>query len=156
MSQDTVLRETPLAPDAYRLANESTILQVYTEFFAPSMPEITGVTNENVIDCQYLDFGDVKMGIGDALLLDAPVSLPELSRNNGRGKQSFFRIESIPCVSISNQMQQLSHTSNLKPGRGSVGGWRFLSRVQPAEAAPQKRTCGRRISAFASCISFWS
>ena len=39
LSQDIVLRQAPPAPERYGLSDETTILQVYTEFFNPPQPE---------------------------------------------------------------------------------------------------------------------
>ena len=43
LSQDIVLRQSPPAPDSYGLSDQTTILQVYTEFFNPPQPEMTAV-----------------------------------------------------------------------------------------------------------------
>jgi hypothetical protein len=123
LSQDIVLRQSPPAPDRYGLSDETTILQVYTEFFDPPLPEMTAVTNGNVVDHQVLDFGEMKIGLGQALFLkgqDAPLPAGMVTKQwiqvNGRT----FLIEAIPYPAISNQLQQLPQASNLKPGRGSV------------------------------------
>ena len=123
LSQDIVLHQAPLPPDTYGLSDATTILQVYTEFFNPPQPQITAVTNASVIDDQILDFGDMKMAIGQALFLNAQnqsltvgsVQKQWVQINNGT-----FLIESISYQSISNQLQQLPQASNLKPNRASI------------------------------------
>jgi hypothetical protein len=60
LSQNVALRQAPPAPDRYGLSDETTILQVYTEFFNSPMPKATAVTNGNVVDDHLLDFGDMK------------------------------------------------------------------------------------------------
>ena len=123
LSQDIVLRQSPPAPDRYGLSDETTILQVYTEFFNPPQPEMTAVTNGNVSDDPVLDFGDMKMGMGQALFLkgqDAPVTAGMVSKQWIWVDDRTFLIEAIPFRDISNQLQELPQASNLKPGRGSV------------------------------------
>jgi hypothetical protein len=129
LSQDIVLHQAPLGPDTYGLSDESTILQVYTEFFNPPQPQITAVTNANVIDDQILDFGDMKMGMGQALFLNAqdePLTAGSVTKQWVQINNGTFLIESIPYQTISNQLQQLPQASNLKPGRGSVRRLAFL------------------------------
>ena len=123
LSQDIVLRQSPPAPDRYGLSDETTILQVYTEFFNPPQPEMTAVTNGNVADHQILDFGDMKMGMGQALFLkgqDAPVTAGMVTKQWIQVDGRTLLIEAIPYRAISNQLQELPQASNLKPGRGSI------------------------------------
>ena len=129
LSQDIVLHQAPLPPDTYGLSDETTILQVYTEFFNPPQPQITAVTNANVIDDQILDFGDMKMAIGQVLFLNAqdqPLAAGSVIKQWAQINNGTFLIESIPFQTISNQLQQLPQASNLKPGRGSVRRLAFL------------------------------
>jgi len=123
LSQDIVLRQAPPPPDQYGLSDQTTILQVYTEFFNPPQPETVSVTNGNVVDDRILDFGEMRIGIGQALFLkgqNTPLTAGLVSKQwvhvNGRR----FLIESIPYPAISNQLQELPQASNLKLRRGSV------------------------------------
>ncbi|MGP8200503.1 MAG: hypothetical protein ACLQU4_13485, partial [Limisphaerales bacterium] len=123
LSQDIVLRQSPPAPDSYGLSDQTTVLQVYTEFFNPPQPEMTTVTNGDVADDQILDFGHMKMGMGQALFLNgqaAPVSAGMVTKQWIRVDGRRFLIESIPYQTISNQLQELPQSMNLKPRRGSV------------------------------------
>ncbi|MGD0814216.1 MAG: immunoglobulin domain-containing protein [Verrucomicrobiota bacterium] len=123
LSQDIVLRQAPPAPDRYGLADETTVLQVYTEFFNPPQPEMTAVTNGNVADDQILNFGDMKMGIGQALFLngqEAPMSAGMVTKQWIKVDGSTFLIESVPYQSISNLLQALPQSMNLTPRRGSI------------------------------------
>lgn len=136
LSQDVVLRQSPPAPDRYGLSDETTVLQVYTEFFNPPPPETIVITNGNSINDQVLDFGDMKMGIGQALFLNgqsAPVTAGSVTKQWVQVGSRTFLIESIPYQAISNQLQQLPQASNLKPGRGSVRRMAFL------ESNPSRR-----------------
>jgi hypothetical protein len=129
LSQDLILHQAPLAPDTYGLSDETTILQVYTEFFNPPQPEISAVANANVTDDQLLDFGDMKMAIGQALFLNAqdePLTAELVTKQWVHVNSGTFLIESIPYQTISNHLQQLPQASNLKPGRGSIRRMAFL------------------------------
>lgn len=123
LSQDIVLRQSPPAPDRYGLSDETTILQVYTEFFNPPQPQTTAVRNSNAVDEPVLDFGDMKMGVGQALFLkglDAPMTAGMVAKQWIQVEGRTFLIESIPYPAISNQLQELPQASNLKLRRGSV------------------------------------
>ena len=129
LSQDIVLREAPLPPDAYGLNDASATLQVYTEFFTTVQPQATAVTNGNIVDDEILDFGDMKMAVGQAFFVngqDAPVSAGIVTKQWIQITNGTYLVESIPYSLISNQLQQLPHASNVKPGRGSVRRLAFL------------------------------
>jgi len=142
LSQDIVLRQSLPTPDAYGLADDTTILQVYTQFFNPPQPEMTAVTNASVTDDQVLDFGDMKIGMGQALFLNGqdeaipagPVAKQWVHVNNG-----IYLVESVPYQSISNRLQALPHASNLKPGRASIRKMAFLESnpLRPAGSAKE-------------------
>jgi outer membrane protein assembly factor BamB len=122
LSQDVVLRQAPPAPDRFGLSDQTTVLQIYTEFFNPPQPGITSFTNNSVADDQLLDFGDMKIGMGKSVFLkgqDAPVSAGFVRKRWTQVEGRTFLIESIPYSAISNQLQQLPQSLNLKRGRGS-------------------------------------
>ncbi len=137
LSQDIVLHANLPAPDAYGLSDASSVLQCYTEFFTNPQPQITAVTNGDVEDAQVIDFGDMKMGVGDTLFLNAQgesiiagsVTKQWVHVNNN----ATYLIESIPYQAISNQLQQLPHASNLTPTRGAI---RRLAFQEPAPTRP--------------------
>ena len=129
LSQDIVLRQAPLPPDAYGLNDASATLQVYTEFFTQVQPQATAVTNGNVVDDEILDFGDMKMAVGQAFFVngeDAPVSAGIVTKQWVQVTNGTYLVESIPYSLISNQLQQLPQASNVKPGRGSLRRLAFL------------------------------
>jgi len=142
LSQDIVLRQSLPAPDSYGLSDGTTILEIYTEFLNPPQPEMSIVTNGNVIDDQVLDFGDMKMALGQAFFLngqDGPIPAGTVTKQWIQITNGVFLIESIPYSAISNQLQQLPpHASNLKPGRGSVRRLAFLEPPPTGRAVPTR------------------
>jgi hypothetical protein len=129
LSQDIVLRQSPPPPDTYGLSDDTTLLQVYTAFVNPPQPEMIVVTNGNATDDQVLDFGDMKIGPGQAFFFNsqnAPLAAGLIAKQWVQVNNGTFLIESIPYQSISNQLQQLPQASNLKPNRGSVRRMAFL------------------------------
>jgi hypothetical protein len=120
LSQDIVLRQAPLAPDTYGLSDDSTLLQIYTQFFGSPTPDVTAVTNGNVVDDCVLDFGDMKMGPGEALFLngqEAPVAAGLVTKEWVEVNGGTYLVESIPYAAISDALQQLPQASNLRPGK---------------------------------------
>jgi hypothetical protein len=141
LSQDIVLRESPPPPDTYGLSDETTIFQIYTEFMNPPQPEMTAVTNGAVMDAQVLDFGDMKIGIGQALFLDgenSSVSAGLVSKQWVHVNNGTFLVESIPYQSISNQLQALPQAANFNPGRGSIRRLALLDSKPPHPASLTK------------------
>jgi Concanavalin A-like lectin/glucanases superfamily len=129
LSQDILLRQSLLPPDAYGLGDTSTILQVYSEFFNSPTPVMTAVTNDNVVDDQLLDFGDMKMAVGQAFFVNAqggPILAGIVTKQWVQVNNRTFLIEAIPYSAISNQLQQLPNASNIKPDRGSIRRLAFL------------------------------
>jgi hypothetical protein len=132
LSQDIVLRQAPLAPDTYGLSDDSTLLQIYTQFFDSPTPEVAAVTNGNVVDDQ-LDFGDMKMGPGEALFLngqEAPVAAGLVTKEWVEVNGGTYLVESIPYAAISDALQQLPQASNLRPGKSI----RRLSLLEPNQS----------------------
>ncbi len=144
LSADVVLRQAPPPPDAFGLADESSVLEIWTEFFNSPEPEATTVTNGNMTDSQILDFGDMKMGMGQAFFLngqDGPVPAGIVSKQWIHVNNRTFLIELIGYSTLSNLLQGLQlHASNLKPGRGSVGRIALLALA----ANPARRSRPRR------------
>ena len=148
LSQNVVLRQAPPAPDRYGLSDQTSILQVYTEFFNPPALEATAVTNGNVVDDQLLDFGDMKMGMGQALFLnaqDAPINVGAVTKQWIQTNDRTFLIESIPYHTISSQLEQLPQASNRKPSRGSIRRQAFIElECQPVPGGLQRPPARRR------------
>ncbi len=123
LSQDILLRQSPPAPEMYGLSDESSILQIYTEFFSPAEPSTIAVTNANIVDDAYLSFGAMSMAPGQALFLNASnssVSAGYVQKQWISVSNRTFLIESIPYSAISNGFQQLPHASSIKPNRPAI------------------------------------
>jgi len=139
LSQNIVLRQAPPPPSSYGLSDASTILQIYTAFFTPLQPQITAVTNGKAVDDQVLDFGDMKMGPGQAFFLNGqnePITEGIVQKQWVHVNNATYLVESIHYESISNQIQQLPHASNLKPGRGALRRLAFLDPLRTGPALP--------------------
>jgi hypothetical protein len=136
LSQDIVLHANLPPPDAYGLSDATSVLQCYTQFFTNPEPQITAVTNGDVEDAQVIDFGDMKMGVGDTLFLNAQgesITAGTVTKQWVRVNNSTYLIEAISYQTISNQLQQLPHASNLTPSRGSI---RRLAFQEPPPTRP--------------------
>jgi hypothetical protein len=68
LEQNVILESQLPAPASLGLNNDSSRVQVLTEFFAPPIPQKTTVQIKGVPDDALLDFGDTKIGIGQAFL----------------------------------------------------------------------------------------
>ncbi|HEX3718234.1 MAG TPA: hypothetical protein VH595_09710 [Verrucomicrobiae bacterium] len=125
LSQDIVIRQQPPSPESYGLSPQTTILQVYTEFFRPPQPALAVVvTNNGSTDVRRLSFGEMKMPVGRALFLrsqDASAQAGAVSKQWVQIENRTFLIESIPYGSISNFLRHLPpQASNFKPDKSQV------------------------------------
>jgi hypothetical protein len=103
------------------------------------------VTNGTVVDAQLLDFGDMKMGMGQALFLngqDAPLTAGAVTKQWIQVNNRTFLIESIPYAAISSQLQQLPQASNLRRGRVSIRRTALLE-SKPTRASGSAKGGGR-------------
>jgi hypothetical protein len=122
LNQDIILRQQPPSPADYGMNPATTWLQVITEFFNPPAPEITTVTNNGVSDDCQLDFGDMKMGVGQAFLFQNDTSTVggvPVAKSWTNIDDRTFLIEQVPYTSISNLLSSL-HSSLIKPDKSRV------------------------------------
>ncbi len=143
LTQDILVRSSLPPPDAFGLADESSVLEIWSEFFNSPEPEATTVTNGNMTDTQILDFGDMKMGVGRAFFLngqEGPVPAGLVTKQWIHVNNRTFLIEAIGYSTLSNLIQQFPlHASNLKTGRGSLGRMALLD-PPPARRAIATRS----------------
>lgn len=122
LSQDIIIKQRPPSPSDYGLNPNTTRLQVLTEFFNSPTPSLRSVTNNGLSDDQMVDFGEMKMLIGHALLF----------QNDGKTQRGgsvikhwtsldgrTFLIEEIPYPAVSNFLSSLQ-SSVLKPDKSKV------------------------------------
>ena len=64
--QDVILFENPGSPADYGLNPDTTLLEMYSEFFNPPAPTVQSASNND----QTLNFGQMQIGRGAAYLLD--------------------------------------------------------------------------------------
>jgi hypothetical protein len=107
------------------LNNDSSRVQVLTEFFAPPIPQKTTVQIKGVPDDALLDFGDTKIGIGQAFLtqgLGQPIaaSLGTVFKHWTRLDNRDFLIEEIPWSVASNAILNLPLHASAAPPVGTA------------------------------------
>jgi hypothetical protein len=106
--QDVILRENPPAPSTFGLNDQSTVLEVWTEFDAPE-PQRRPVPSNGLPD-ETLSFGRLRITRGVAFALDnpaprhtgAPVGKTWLSV---QGRQ--YLIESVPLRAVERELKKL-------------------------------------------------
>ena len=141
LSQDILIDKCLPAPDAYGLSDTTTILQIYTSFINSPQPQVTDVTNGNVVDDSFINFGSMTMVPGEAIFLNGStgsVSAGYVQKQWVNVSNSTYLIESVPYSSISNQLEQLPHASNLRPNRASIRHLAFLESAPSRPARPAR------------------
>jgi hypothetical protein len=104
--QDVILYENPPLPEG--LSPETTVLEMYTEFFNPPEPVIKPIEKDDLLDDEDLEFGEMRIGEGIAYVLNEaaePVStFKTWARLDGERQ---FLIESVPYLSIEPLLQRV-------------------------------------------------
>ena len=140
LEQNLVIRSSLPAPDSLGagLNNQSTVLQVWTEFSNPPEPRVSAITNNGVEDDLVLDFGAMKMIQGQTFA--TPQTQGPSPLENGLHSQKkwahingrTFLIESVEYQSLSNKLQTLPpHASIPAPGSNSIPATAALFPLQP-------------------------
>jgi hypothetical protein len=112
LEQNVILRTSPPSPDTLGLNPQTTRLQVLTEFMSPPIPEKTTDTSGAVPEDSLLDFGEMKIGLGNAFFIQgdgeaAPIKQEKVLKRWVQLDGRFFLIEEIPYPAISNAVENL-------------------------------------------------
>jgi len=141
LEQDIILQSQLPSPNSLGLNNDSTRLQVLTEFFAPPVPQKTTVQRNGVPDDALLDFGDTKIGIGQAFVTQGqgqpiPLSQGTVSKHWTQLDNRDFLIEEIPWSVVSNAIQNLPlHASAAPPAGTAIKNTASLQPLLPTNVA---------------------
>jgi hypothetical protein len=123
LDQDIVLHDCPPSPAVYGLNPQTTLLQVYTEWFNPPQPLKTTAQDDGIVHDAYLDFGNMVMGPGAALFTQGqadpvPVDSGTIYKQWGQINGRDWLIEEIQYLVIANLLQTLPlHASAGKAGQ---------------------------------------
>jgi hypothetical protein len=114
--QDIILKEQPLAPEAYGLHSGSTILQAYTEFISPPVPAISmsflpAGAGQQLQD-KTLAFTTMKIGRGRAFLLGNSSQSAPVAKDWATIEGRQFLIEEVPMSQICDQLLALPPAPN--------------------------------------------
>jgi hypothetical protein len=104
--QDVILYENPPVPEG--LGPETSVIEMYTEFFDPPEPEISPVEKDGLLADEALDFREMRIGEGVAYVLNEaaePVSTFKTWARLDGDRQ--FLIESVPYLSIEPLLQRV-------------------------------------------------
>jgi alkylated DNA nucleotide flippase Atl1 len=144
---DVVLREQPLAPEAYGLDPQTSRLELLTEFFnTPEPVETTsGASKSDVLSDTTLIFGTMTMGRGKAFVVGD-------STSDDARKPSFqipvykswlhlqgrtLLVEEVPYRRISSQLQTLPVPANAASSASSAGS--VMHKVSATQLLPPAR-----------------
>src|SRR5262245_57342904 len=115
--QNLVFQERPPAPSFYGLDNETTYLQLYTEFIDPPQPAKRSVTRNGMQDDAIPDFGEMKIIRGKSFMAGAISNSVMVSKQWTNIEGRTFLIEQVPYREIEsflNSLPQPQQASILK------------------------------------------
>ncbi|MGD1085775.1 MAG: hypothetical protein ABSA47_13640, partial [Verrucomicrobiota bacterium] len=123
LEQNIILLAQPPSPATLGLNPETSRMQVLTEFYSPPVPQIMTDTSGGVSEDTLLDFGEMKIGIGNALFFQGegepvPINEERVAKHWTNLEGRDFLIEEIPWSAISNAVQELppqASTTNSQP-----------------------------------------
>jgi len=146
LEQDVVLRTGLPSPDSFpgfKLNNHTTRLQVWTEFLSAPEPREQSWVSGGVQEDWLLDFGAMKMPVGEAFSTQPTQGKPTLvgtvrtSKHWTTINSRTFLIEEIPYEAISNTVRQLPpHAANPTPGADRVKNTASILPLRPRALAP--------------------
>ena len=122
LEQNIVFRQQLPDPAAtYGLNEDQTYVQIWTEFFNPPQPVAMSTVADGVTNDQFLNFGDMSIGIGQAFLATnegGMISAGPVEKEWAAVEGKQFLIEEIPFSEIASLQQALpEHASISKPSR---------------------------------------
>jgi hypothetical protein len=107
--QDVILRESPPPPSDYGLNNETTALEVWTEFEAPEPQRIPAVAPAGLSD-ETLSFGKLRIARGGAFAIDAPeprMSAAPVGKTWLNANNRQYLIESVRHRGVEGELNKL-------------------------------------------------
>ena len=112
LEQDIILREMPAPPSEIGLNDDTTTLQVMTEFPTTPTPRVTAQGNRG----HGIDFGSMQLGDGKAFGLHDESRATQVTKGWAVFDGRNFLIEEIPYCTILADSQDL-HAAVTKPGK---------------------------------------
>ena len=116
--QNLVFQEQPPAPSEYGLDNDTTVVQMLTEFFDPPTPTKRSITRDGATDDAILDFGEMKIIRGKSFMAGDKSKSVVVSKQwktlNGRK----FLVEQVAYSAIEGFLSTLpapQHASAITP-----------------------------------------
>jgi len=166
LEQNIVLRSQPPSPAEYGFQG-ATMLQVWTEFVAAPAPKVlptnagsapdqsgNSQNPEPVSTDQQLDFGAMKIGPGEAFLIDntpKATSRVRVLKQWVQVNNRTFLVEQIPLDSVASQLQQLppsAAVTNNPAGDGTKRGHASATRRLPVPHFAQATTNSMQLAKF--------
>lgn len=118
IEQDIILRSQPPDPAAYAMSNA--ILQVWTEFVERPEPKQFATAINSGLEDEQLDFGDMKMGPGEAFAVGGKSSgRVRVAKQWVEFEGRTFLIEQIPLNAVRAQLQELPRSFTIRSDRGN-------------------------------------
>lgn len=117
LEQNLVFQERPPAPSFYDLDNETTYLQLFTEFVDPPEPIKRSITKDGMQDDAILDFGEMKIIRGKSFMAGAVSNAVAVSKQWTNIEGRTFLIEQVAYRDIEsflNTLPQPQQASILK------------------------------------------
>lgn len=122
--QDVILHDNSGmgTPEEYGLSNDSTFLEMYSEFYDPPVPDKRAQETSLGVEDQRLEFGQMTMGSGVAYVLGQELDAVPVAKAWEKISGRDFLVESIPFRVIAPLLEKAGlHAGNAR-AKPTVGG----------------------------------
>ncbi len=102
-SQDIIICQNPGTPADYGLNPDTTVLEMYSEFFSPPTPTVHPESDND----QTLNFGQTQMGRGSAYLLGQNLDEIPVAKEWVQIQDRHFLIEAVPYQQVKPLLENL-------------------------------------------------
>ena len=129
--QHVILFENPGSPADYGLNPDTTLLEMYSEFFNPPSPTIQSTTDND----QTLNFGQMQMGPGQAYFQNDTLGAADVTKTWANIDGRTFLVESLPYPAVRSMLERMARAHGQASNRSPQSRKGLVAALRPRERA---------------------
>ena len=127
--QDIILYENPGSPADYGLHPDTTLLEMYSEFFNPPAPTVQSSSDND----QTLNFGQMQMGRGQAYFLNEDLGAADVNKTWANISGRTFLVESVPYPAVRAMLEKMALAQGQASNRSVQDRKGLVASLRPRE-----------------------
>ncbi len=129
--QDVILYENPGSPADYGLNPDTTLLEMYSEFFNPPAPTVQSSSDKD----QTLNFGQMQMIRGQAYFLNDALGAVDVDKTWANIDGRTLLVESIPYPAVRSKLEKMALAQGQVSNRFAQDRKGLVAGLRPRERA---------------------